>query len=120
MLEYHTPKETWRELANPSFNALTVTMIFQGFDQVSRYRHVDNALMRLETDEESWTYSIRKDDPDQYDGMKRSIIADIRKTMRSNRNNDNDFKILFEPVDRGDKIDDEVMKEAEDEIIRRL
>jgi len=87
-------------LAYASFSALTVTTIFLAFDWVSQYHHVDTALLRLETDEEIWTYMIRKDDPDQYEDMKRSIIADIRTTMRWNRNNDNYFKIRFEPVDK--------------------
>jgi len=100
ILEYHLPRKAWTQLAYASFSALTVTTIFLAFDWVSQYHHVDTALLRLETDEEIWTYMIRKDDPDQYEDMKRSIIADIRTTMRWNRNNDNYFKIRFEPVDK--------------------
>ncbi len=61
ILEYHTPREAWTQLANANFSALTVTTIFWAFDRVSQYRHVDTALVRLQTDEQSWTYTIRKD-----------------------------------------------------------
>ena len=120
ILEARTPRVAWRQWANASLNAQTVTTIFQTVDELSQFRNVDTAHVRFQTDEQVWTYTIRKDDADHFEDMKRSITADIKATNRRNRNNNNDFKIFIEPVAAAETAGDEAMDEAEDEIILGL
>lgn len=120
ILEARFPKVFWRQWAGASLNAQSVTSIFQMVDELSQFRNVDTAYVRFQTDEQVWTYTIRKDDPDQFEDMKRSITADIKATNRKNRNNNHDFKIYIEPVGGANTSGDEAMEEADDEIIPGL
>lgn len=120
ILEARVPRIAWTQWANASLNAQTVSTIFQAVDQMSQFKHVDTAHVIFQTDEQSWTYTIRKDDADQFEDMKRSITADIRATTRRNRNNNNDFKIFIEPIGGGNVVANETLEEAEDEIIPGL
>jgi hypothetical protein len=120
ILEARVPRIAWTQWANASLNAQTVSTIFQAVDQMSQFKHVDTAHVIFQTAEQSWTYTIRKDDPDQFEDMKRSITADIIATTRRNRNNNNDFKIFIEPIGGGNIVADETLEEAEDEIIPGL
>ncbi|MCJ1365686.1 hypothetical protein MMC16_004811 [Acarospora aff. strigata] len=120
ILEARVPKVAWTQWTDASLSAQTVTTIFQAVDEVSQFRNVDTAHVRFQTDEQIWTYTIRKDDPDHFEDMKRSITTDIKATTRGNRNNNNDFKIFIEPVGVAETSGDEGMGEVDDEIILGL
>lgn len=120
ILAARVPRVAWTQWADASLNAQTVTTIFQTVDEVSQFRNVDTVHVRFETDEQIWTYTIRKDDPHHFEDMKRSITADIKATTRKNRNNNNDFKIYIEPVGVAETSGDESMGDADDEIIPGL
>lgn len=80
VLKARAPKVFWRQWAGTSLNTQSVTSIFQMVDELSQFRNVDAAYVRFQTDEQVWTYMIRKDDPDQFEDMKCSITADIKAT----------------------------------------
>jgi len=120
ILVARVPRVAWTQWADASLNAQTVTTIFQTVDEVSQFRNVDTAHVRFETDEETWKYTIRKDDPHHFEDMKVSVTAVIQATTRKNRNNNKDFKIYIEPVGVAETSGDESMGDADDEIIPGL
>ncbi|KAI9879189.1 MAG: hypothetical protein M1830_009264 [Pleopsidium flavum] len=120
ILQARVPKVAWKQWANPSLSAQTVTTVFQAVNEHSQFRNVKAADVKFETDEQLWTYSIREDDPDHFDDMKRFITAKIKATLRKNRNNNKDFVVNIEPIGIDETSDEQTAGVAEDEMISGL
>lgn len=117
VLETREPIPTWRHWRNGSFLAQTLFTIFDEVDRISQFCEVDTAHMILEIHDQRWIYTImRDDDPEEFEGLQRSIIADVQGTMRRDRNKNIDFKIYYEPVG-ANPIDNEIVEEVEDVFI---
>jgi len=120
ILQARVPRMAWKQWADASLSAQTVTTVFQAVDEHSRFRSVKAADVKFQTDEQLWTYSIKEDDPDHFDDMKRFITATIKATLRKNRNNNRDFMVYIEPIGVEETPDEETAGEAEDEMIPGL